>query len=297
MVVLSSSFLRFSALFRTLFAVSAAFIAANLAGPPLGSLSEILSKPGLYIDLIHLLFLVFTLWFTSRISIKGKTLNMALNGLTFWIAGDAFDLMDEIFYQPAWMAYYCEDLFVLTGMLLTVISVYKTILRMNAHYSIVNNLSLHDELTQLPNRRYFIETIRKKPSTLQSLIIIDIDHFKKINDTWGHAVGDQVLVGFGRQLSDNNGLGIKGYRIGGEEFAVIVDGRHCKDVLNIAESIRTNAQNILVGEAQNLSVSIGVGLRAPGESYNDLMNKVDSALYRAKQKGRNRIEQANSLTD
>ena len=297
MMVLSSSFLRSSALFRVLISFTVAFASASWAGPPLGSLTAILSNPGLYIDLLQLLFLIFILWFTSLISITGKSLNTALHGLTLWVAGQSFDLMDEIFYQPKWMAYYCEDLLILSGMLLTVISIYKVMLKMNSHYSYVSKLSLHDELTQLPNRRYFIENISKMKSSAQALIIIDLDYFKNINDTWGHAVGDRVLFEFGRQLCDINNTGIIGYRIGGDEFAVSIEGLSCPEVLSIAESIRKNAQKVIVGDDQNLSVSIGVGIRSADEDHESLMNRVDCALYLAKEKGRNRVQMADTLSD
>lgn len=297
MMVLSSSLLRSSALFRVLISFTVAFASASWAGPPLGSLTAILSNPGLYIDLLQLLFLIFILWFTSLISITGKSLNTALHGLTLWVAGQSFDLMDEIFYQPKWMAYYCEDLLILSGMLLTVISIYKVMLKMNSRYSYVSKLSLHDELTQLPNRRYFIENISKMKSSAQALIIIDLDYFKNINDTWGHAVGDRVLFEFGRQLCDINNTGIIGYRIGGEEFAVIIEGLSCPEVLSIAESIRKNAQKVIVGDNQNLSVSIGVGIRSADEDHESLMNRVDCALYLAKEKGRNRVQMADTLSD
>lgn len=297
MMVLSSSLLRSSALFRVLIPFTVAFASASWAGPPLGSLTAILSNPGLYIDLLQLLFLIFILWFTSLISITGKSLNMALHGLTLWVAGQSFDLMDEIFYQPKWMAYYCEDLLILSGMLLTVISIYKVMLKMNSRYSYVSKLSLHDELTQLPNRRYFIENISKMKSSAQALIIIDLDYFKNINDTWGHAVGDRVLFEFGRQLCDINNTGIIGYRIGGEEFAVIIEGLSCPEVLSIAEYIRNNAQKVIVGDDQNLSVSIGVGIRSADEDHESLMNRVDCALYLAKEKGRNRVQMADTLSD
>jgi len=297
MMVLSSSLLRSSALFRVLISFTVAFASASWAGPPLGSLTAILSNPGLYIDLLQLLFLIFILWFTSLISITGKSLNTALHGLTLWVAGQSFDLMDEIFYQPKWMAYYCEDLLILSGMLLTVISIYKVMLKMNSRYSYVSKLSLHDELTQLPNRRYFIENISKMKSSAQALIIIDLDYFKNINDTWGHAVGDRVLFEFGRQLCDINNTGIIGYRIGGEEFAVIIEGLSCPEVLSIAESIRKNAQKVIVGDEQNLSVSIGVGIRSADEDHESLMNRVDCALYLAKEKGRNRVQMADTLSD
>ncbi|STR46571.1 diguanylate cyclase [Klebsiella oxytoca] len=156
---------------------------------PLGPWREILINPGMYIDLLALLFLLFMLWSSTKVRMNHVAVNWVRYGLLLWIAGGTFDLMDEIFHQPRWMGYYCEDLLRLSGMLLSAVGVYKIIERINLLYVDARSQSLKDELTQLPNRRFFIDTIREKEGRRLGLMIVDIDYFKKINDTWGHLVG------------------------------------------------------------------------------------------------------------
>ncbi|MCV4633110.1 GGDEF domain-containing protein, partial [Escherichia coli] len=86
-----------------------------------------LNNPGLYIDLLALLFLVFMLWSSAKVRMSHIAVNWVRYGLLLWIAGGTFDVMDEIVVQPRWMGYYCEDLLRLSGMLLTVVGVYKII--------------------------------------------------------------------------------------------------------------------------------------------------------------------------
>lgn len=260
----------------------------------LGPWAEILVNPGLYIDLLALLFLVFMLWCTTRPGISQFTVQHVRYGLLLWIAGGACDLMDEVVVQPRWVGYYFEDVFRLSGMLLTAIGIYKIISKINLLYVDARTRSLHDELTQLPNRRFFIDTIREKQSKpgLLALMILDIDHFKKINDTWGHMVGDEVLFSLGKMLSGMSSKQVHAARIGGEEFAIIVDGYTSVQVGELAQKILEDARNILIDNSQPLSVSIGVGMHDRGQNQELLIKKVDDALYRAKNNGRGRIEWA-----
>lgn len=273
-------------------ALTTAAIVAISAGSPRGTFREIMSSPGLYIDAIFLLLLIFTLWNVASVFVDGRPLSGAISGLILWIASGAFDVMDEIVTQPRWVGYFCEDVLKLSGMLLTVISVYRIVLRMNSRFSVAQTSALHDELTRLPNRRYFVETLSNTTSRQLSMMIIDIDFFKHINDRWGHDAGDEVLSRFGDQLKDISAPALKVFRIGGEEFAVIGEGFSRYEMIRHAESISRNAQNIRLGDGQNISVSIGIAFGAPGESQESLMKKTDKALYRAKENGRNRIELA-----
>lgn len=200
--------------------------------------------------------------------------------------------MDEIFHQPRWMGYYCEDLLRLSGMLLSAVGVYKIIERINLLYVDARSQSLKDELTQLPNRRFFIDTIREKEGRRLGLMIVDIDYFKKINDTWGHLVGDEVLFALGKQLAKLTSDKVLPSRIGGEEFAIIVDGMTAQEVDELAQAILQNARAILINHDHPLSISIGVGLRNKGEPQNLFIKKVDDALYKAKNNGRGRVEWA-----
>lgn len=203
--------------------------------------------------------------------------------------------MDEIISQPRWIAYFCEDFLQLSGILITVISVHHIILRMNTRFSAAQNSALHDELTLLPNRRCFIQTLSNTSVIEQSLMIIDIDFFKHINDRWGHDAGDRVLFSFARQLSDISSPALKVFRIGGEEFAVIVEGLPHYEIIRHAESIRKKARNIILEDGHTISVSIGVAFRKDGDSQQSYIKKADMALYRAKKLGRNRIELADNL--
>lgn len=288
----SSARFRLAVLLRACVALTTAAIVAISAGPPLGTFAEIISSPGLYIDLFFLLLLIFTLWNVACVFVDGRPLSGAINGLTLWIASGTFDVMDEIFSQPRWVGYFCEDLLKLSGMLLTVISVYRIILRMNSRFSMAQTSALHDELTRLPNRRYFVQTLSSTNSKQLSMMIIDIDFFKHINDRWGHDAGDEVLSRFARQLEVFSGPARKVFRIGGEEFAVICEGLSRYEVIRYAESICRNARNIRLDDGQGISVSIGIAFRKVGESQQSLMKKTDLALYRAKENGRNRIELA-----
>lgn len=147
----------------------------------------------MYIDSLALLFLLFMLWSSTKVRMNHVAVNWVRYGLLLWIAGGTFDLMDEIFHQPRWMGYYCEDLLRLSGMLLSAVGVYKIIERINLLYVDARSQSLKDELTQLPNRRFFIDTIREKEGRRLALMIVDIDYFKKINDT-GSSGGGRSAV-------------------------------------------------------------------------------------------------------
>lgn len=259
---------------------------------PLGPWNVIFANSGLYIDLLALLFLLFMLWNSAKVRMSHVAVNWVRYGLLLWIAGGTFDLMDEIFVQPRWMGYYCEDLLRLSGMLLTTIGIYKIIDRINILYVDARSQSLKDELTQLPNRRFFIDTIREKQGHQLALMILDIDFFKKINDTYGHLMGDEVLFALGKQLAKLTSDKIQPARIGGEEFAIIVDGMSPEEVRSLAQSILENVRTILINSDYPLSVSIGVGMRGRDEPQEAFIKKVDEALYKAKNSGRGRVEWA-----
>ena len=121
-------------LLPALLVIVAVAVGCALVSPPIGSPREILANPGLYIDLLALLFLVFMLWSSARVRMSHIAVNWVRYGLLLWIAGGTFDVMDEIVVQPRWMGYYCEDLLRLSGMLFTVVGVYKIIERINLLY-------------------------------------------------------------------------------------------------------------------------------------------------------------------
>ncbi len=161
----------------------------------------------------------------------------------------------------------------------------------------VERLALTDALTGIPNRRRFLEACEQEFQRFQRhkhpfcTLYLDIDHFKKINDTFGHAAGDKMLVEFGALLgSEIRQVDLVG-RLGGEEFAVLLVETEHQAALEVAERIRQRFQNLVVattfGEIQT-TVSIGLSeARASDQSYEDALHRSDEALYLAKNAGRN----------
>jgi diguanylate cyclase (GGDEF)-like protein len=152
-----------------------------------------------------------------------------------------------------------------------------------------------DALTGLPNRRHFFEVglVAAGAGSLLSVLLLDIDHFKSINDCFGHPVGDEVL----RELASRcRGL-LRGRdlmaRIGGEEFAVLLPETQPAEAAEIGERLRAAFAGIPVatqGGAVAMTISLGgATLAAAGESFEALLKRVDVALYEAKDGGRNRV--------
>ncbi len=164
----------------------------------------------------------------------------------------------------------------------------------------LKELSTKDGLTQLYNRRYIFKKLRSevKRSNMNglplSISLIDIDHFKKINDVFGHMMGDEVLKNIAKILQEN--LRDKDHigRYGGEEFLIILPNTKSKEALKVMQRIKTTI-NQLIWKDENLVVSFSGGIieKNSKSSYTKLEEMVDEAdklLYRAKNSGRNRIE-------
>ncbi len=162
----------------------------------------------------------------------------------------------------------------------------------------LSRVSITDELTGLFNRRYFNTVIRdavrfaQDPEEPMSFMMLDIDHFKRVNDTYGHPKGDEVLRKLGDIILKNVRISDYPCRIGGEEFAVIMGGTGLEGSWTVAERIRheLGAWVFSGGEDRSFSVTISIGLvlYRPGESLHSLYDRADKALYQAKAQGRNR---------
>ena len=168
----------------------------------------------------------------------------------------------------------------------------------------VENLSIRDTLTGIINRRHFEELARRElqrarrlPQFDLSLVMIDLDHFKVINDTHGHAAGDQVLLSFCQLIqSQLRPWDIFG-RIGGEEFALLLLEVDCHNTAIVVERLRQKVEALNVSFGQHnlqITASFGVicreGLAVSELKLESLFELADQALYRAKQNGRNRVE-------
>lgn len=154
-----------------------------------------------------------------------------------------------------------------------------------------------DSLTELPNRRGFdllaaqaIHEAQREPKPLTALLL-DLDHFKTLNDTYGHLAGDQVLIGFARDLESCLRHSDIVCRWGGEEFIVLLKDTDGETGLMIAEKIRQHVeQQRYAYDAKELQLTVSIGLTTlqVDETLHTLLSRADHAMYRAKQAGRNR---------
>jgi len=160
-------------------------------------------------------------------------------------------------------------------------------------------LATLDPLTELPNRRAFFERageacLRDADQPPLSVVMFDIDHFKQVNDTWGHDAGDLVLKAVADVVRRRAG---QPARIGGEEFAVLFDGWDLLDVYHEAERLRLDLQTTAIevpGGVLGITASLGVAEHVVGQSVDRLLKNADVALYAAKTSGRNRVVAAQS---
>jgi diguanylate cyclase len=156
--------------------------------------------------------------------------------------------------------------------------------------------ALYDALTGLCNRRYFDEELATQ--SLKSdlcLMIIDLDHFKKINDNYGHVMGDLVLKAAAKKLQSTCRDGAQVFRFGGEEFAIIVPNSNFAKARSMAESMRKAIEKIGVKDKRtgevlgDITASIGVAELTKSMNPLALIEKADKQLYEAKRLGRNRV--------
>ena len=191
-------------------------------------------------------------------------------------------------------------LVVMESMILLVLIAFGNMMLVNERVNAeLRRVAEHDALTGVLNRRSLLSLFNKKILAADrhqsplSVLLIDLDHFKKINDTWGHRVGDEVLCRFVevalKSLRDGDILG----RIGGEEFAVVLPDTTLEDARQIAERLRLQVLEQMKTTDENpvgLTVSIGVARLIHGESSEMLMHRADKAMYLSKSTGRNKVE-------
>ncbi len=160
--------------------------------------------------------------------------------------------------------------------------------------------STQDALTGIANRRGFDKMEEQQVAAspiFGAVMMIDLDNFKRINDEYGHASGDQVLIATARTLAQ----GCLGFgevaRLGGEEFVLLVRTTHCEAVLQLADLLRTSIALIRLAPPLDdirFTASIGVASIEPDESISEAMRRADIALYKAKEAGRNRVAYSRS---
>lgn len=163
-------------------------------------------------------------------------------------------------------------------------------------------LALHDHLTGLYNRHYLLDVSQQKVARAiryrqpLSLLMLDIDHFKKINDIYGHPTGDSILKQVAKCMSSLSRKDDVIARWGGEEFIILLDGCNSAEAFIKAQGIREAIEQ-LKPEGLNVTVSIGVGEFDKEDDLSPMLSRADIAMYQAKEQGRNRvIEYSNTMS-
>ena len=191
---------------------------------------------------------------------------------------------------------YITNTLVVAGVVLAVSFIFITwyVGRFSNEFETASRKSKHDLLTGLYNKRSFEEEVQKTINNQQEnevsvLLIFDFDNFKTINDTYGHAIGDEVLKGFGavlgRAFRTHDLIG----RIGGDEFMVFMPqmlNEHLKRPDEISQEILNELAQMEIGPAKHFSCSIGIGTDATGYNFKKLYKLADKALYQSKENGK-----------
>ena len=161
----------------------------------------------------------------------------------------------------------------------------------------LRRLALQDQLTEIGNRRYAEMALQSRHSELErygwsfGVLLIDIDHFKRFNDRYGHDIGDRVLRMVATTLSSN----VRAYDIvgrwGGEEFLVVIEKIDANELASRAEHLRMLVESsslVIDGERLSVTISTGGALALPDEAIDDIVKRADTLLYQSKESGRNR---------
>ncbi|WP_200257110.1 sensor domain-containing diguanylate cyclase [Halorhodospira neutriphila] len=153
--------------------------------------------------------------------------------------------------------------------------------------------AFYDRLTEVSNRRHFESLLEQESQRAHryghalSLVFLDVDHFKALNDTYGHEIGDRVLVELVQLLQQRLRASDLVGRWGGEEFLVMLPETPAEQARQVAESLRAQVQEGLMPGAGAITISLGVAAYQPGEALKDFIKRADDALYSAKYSGRN----------
>jgi diguanylate cyclase (GGDEF)-like protein len=163
----------------------------------------------------------------------------------------------------------------------------------------LEKMAITDALTKLYNSRHFFSEIKteikrnRRYSRDLSLLILDIDFFKKFNDNWGHIEGDRVLMGIGKTIKSCMRSMDTAYRYGGEEFAIILPETGIDEACVVGTRIKNNINDLIFepepGKKQSIKISIGATEIVDGEDYTAFIKRADKALYKSKETGRDKL--------
>lgn len=193
---------------------------------------------------------------------------------------------------------HCKTFYNTIGQPLTTVGLIIDITDEHTQALELEKLSITDELTLLYNRRHINEIMDeqlelfKRYQKTSSYIMIDIDHFKKVNDDFGHQIGDEILINAAKTIKDNLRQVDYAGRWGGEEFLIICQETVLESAIIMAEKLRKAFMDIQTPSGKHITASFGVGEIIFGENVDSIIERIDDALYTAKENGRNQVRAA-----
>jgi len=210
-------------------------------------------------------------------------------------------ILRTIGYQEMGSAFYISLVVPLPMTLISGGIIFSLMIALEKARSQAHALSMTDSLTGLSNRRHFLQGVQRELHLAQrhqqpmALLILDVDHFKRVNDLYGHSMGDQVLIEISQCCTQALRTTDLLARWGGEEFVVLLPNTHREHAHQLAERVREAvaglAQLSAKSEAVRVTISVGVACAEPGQTatLDVLVQTADRALYEAKRGGRNQV--------
>lgn len=217
-------------------------------------------------------------------------------GLALLTISTSTDMIDELYNEPAFANTLFEGVFQVLGFSLVLLSLHRWLKHSHLLNTRLHELAHTDSLTGIANRRHFISSLEaeiaraKRHSSSLSVIAFDIDHFKQVNDIYGHDVGDQTLQNISQLINTQVRSTDLLARIGGEEFMILAPYCDLNNAMLLAEKCRLTLESNVIPKIGKMSASFGVTEFNGTESADEILKKADRALYKAKGAGRNRVE-------
>ena len=250
----------------------------------------------LFAEVSFVFMCVFLMFKIEEIRSTIKIYSLLLISTSILIVSGTIDVLDEFSEISSFMEL-IEDTLEPIGLLLFISSCFQWVNYHKIQFNLVKGLADIDELTGLYNRRAFIQYSNSYFDAFDnnlhqaSLLVIDADHFKKINDNYGHQFGDEVLANIASTIE--NVLRKEDFvaRIGGEEFVVILKDTSKEQALSVAEKILTSVQALnLTTNDKQASCTVSIGISSTNKlnaNFDELFKQADEAMYEAKKSGRN----------
>ena len=231
----------------------------------------------------------------QRIRSHERTYPFLMSGFSFLYASLLTTYLSELFHQPMWMVSIVGHGFEAVAYLLIVIGLLRWVSYDQKAREQIYEYATTDSLTGVFNRRHFEDVLTteveraKRYKTPLALVTLNLDHFKKVNDAYGHGVGDEVLRGVARLVKKM----IRGAdtlaRVGGDEFQILAPATDLGDALGFADKLRTAIEDTHFERAGFITASFGVAELDPEEDSAGLLQRTEKALHGSKEGGRNRL--------